>query len=130
MNKEKQLDDFFSFSSNNQNGKHHEGIKETLIKKSEKKSKLRLLAKILSKKERYLILSLLLIILGAAVSVPFTIYHHFTKSAPDFGGSFVEGVVGEPLHINPLLLSQTGDADKDLADLIYSGLLKYNVDGK
>ena len=130
MNKEKQLDDFFGFNSGNKNKKHHEGIKETLTKNPDKRSQIRLLAKILSKKERYFILLLLLTIVGALVSIPFTAYHHFTKPAPNFGGSFVEGIVGEPLHINPLLLSQTGDADRDLANLIYSGLLKYNGQGK
>ncbi len=130
MSKEKQLDDFFDLNSHNSHKKYREGIKETLTKKVGKKSKLRLLAKILSKKERYFILSFLFIILGALISIPFTIYYHFTKPAPDFGGSFIEGVVGQPHHINPLLLSQTGDADRDLADLIYSGLLKYNEAGK
>jgi len=41
----------------------------------------------------------------------------------------MEGVVGQPLYINPLL-SQTSEADSDLVQLIYKGLLKYNSNGE
>ncbi|MEX0930409.1 MAG: ABC transporter substrate-binding protein [Candidatus Paceibacterota bacterium] len=46
---------------------------------------------------------------------------------PATGGSFVEGVVGSPRFINPLLASS--DADRDLVALIYAGPLKKLSDG-
>lgn len=46
---------------------------------------------------------------------------------PGRGGTYTEGVVGNPRFINPLLaLSET---DRDLVSLMYSGLLKANPDG-
>lgn len=134
MDKERQLEDFFGFTPPPEKDKEKptslksRGIKEAMMKNPDFKSKLRFIPQVLSKKERYLILIFLLIILGSLVSIPITTYRHFTQATPDRGGSFREGVVGEPRHINPLL-SQT-DADRDLAALIYSGLLKYNEEGK
>ena len=46
---------------------------------------------------------------------------------PDFGGEYIEGNVGQPQHINPLL-SASNDVDSDLTEILYNGLLKY--DGK
>jgi len=43
----------------------------------------------------------------------------------DFGGEYIEGVVGQPSHINPVI-SQSNNADEDLTQIIYSGLLKYD----
>ena len=90
---------------------------------------LRLLPKVLSKRERYWILTFILIIIGSVVAIPFTTYTHFTNPVASYGDSFSEGVIGQPRHINPLL-AQTNDPDRDLSSLIYSGLLKYNETGK
>ena len=40
------------------------------------------------------------------------------------GGSFTEGVIGTPRFINPVLA--TSDPDKDLAEIVYAGLMSYN----
>src|SRR3989344_4252042 len=45
-----------------------------------------------------------------------------TTTVPSRGGSLVEGVVGTPRFINPLLA--VSDADRDLTSLIYSGLMR------
>jgi len=121
-----QLDDFFGFKTKDD---ENPGIRETIAKKIQSKLKIRLIPKTLSKMERYIVALLVLIILGAMVAIPFTAYFHFTKEAPDYGGKFTEGIVGEPRHVNPLL-SQANDADRDLVSLVYSGLLKYNGEGK
>ena len=63
------------------------------------------------------------------MSLPFTVFYHYTKAVPDYGGSFSEGIVGEPHYVNPLL-SQNNDVDRDLVSLVYSGLMKYNEEGK
>lgn len=125
-----QLDDFFGLKSDKDesSAKHREGIKDSLLKNVER-NKLRLIPKVLSKKERYLILALALIILGSVIAIPFISFYHYTKAMPDSGGSISEGMVGEPRLINPLL-SQTNDVDRDLTSLIYSGLMKYNEEGK
>ncbi len=48
----------------------------------------------------------------------------FTTEIPSAGGSFSEGLIGSPRFINPVLA--IGDTDKDLIEVIYSGLLKHN----
>lgn len=52
-------------------------------------------------------------------------YLAFTKPVPDYGGQYIEGVVAQPRYINPIL-SQTSDADADLAELLYASLFRYN----
>lgn len=39
-----------------------------------------------------------------------------------------EGIVGNPRYINPLL-AQASDADRDLTELVYAGLLRYDESG-
>lgn len=39
------------------------------------------------------------------------------------GGTYTEGIVGEPKFINPLY-NQTTDADRDISALVFSGLMK------
>ena len=127
-----QLDDFFGLKSDDKEkpsaSRRREGIKETVLKNIGT-AKIRLLPKVLSQKERYLIIIFLLIFAGSLISLPFTVFYHYTKAVPDYGGSFSEGMVGEPHYINPLL-SQNNDVDRDLVSLVYSGLMKYNREGK
>ncbi len=47
---------------------------------------------------------------------------HFTVEIPSAGGTIREGIVGTPRFINPLI--SISDADRDMVNLIYSGLLK------
>ena len=90
------------------------------------KKQIKSLANFLSPKERYLVIGLSLVIVISLFAIPIGYWSSITFAGPDFGGSFTEGLVGEPRFINPLILSN--DTDRDLAQLIYSGLLKN--DGK
>lgn len=92
------------------------------------KKQLRFLPQVLSKRERYWILVLAVAIVGLLLYLPIGAFYDQTQSAPDFGGSYAEGLLGEPKYINPLLV-QTNDTDRDLSHLIYSGLLKYDPRG-
>lgn len=56
------------------------------------------------------------------------LYTSFTVTVPKNGGEYTEGVIGQPLYVNPLL-SQTSEADSDLTQLVYSGLFKNNTEG-
>ncbi len=84
--------------------------------------------KVLSTIERYVILILAIIALGSLIAIPVSAYYHFTFEKPDYGGTYREGVVGTPQHINPLLL-QDNDPDNDIAQLVYSGLMKQGPSG-
>ncbi len=46
-------------------------------------------------------------------------------SNADFGGVHIEGVIGKPRYINPLLAG-TNAVDRDISRLVYSGLVKIN----
>ncbi|MCL5960012.1 MAG: ABC transporter substrate-binding protein, partial [Chloroflexi bacterium] len=65
--------------------------------------------------------SILVVILIAYVALTAT-----SESTPDSGGTYVEGIAGNPTAINPILAFS--DADKDLVRLIFSGLTK--LDGR
>jgi peptide/nickel transport system substrate-binding protein len=52
----------------------------------------------------------------------------FLVSLPVAGGELREGILGQPRFINPLLA--VTDSDKDLAALIYSGLMRYDASGR
>jgi len=56
------------------------------------------------------------------------IYLSATKQVPEFGGTYTEGMIGQPNYINPIL-SQTNEVDASIADLVYSGLLKSDKEG-
>lgn len=51
----------------------------------------------------------------------------FLVEIPQFGGEIKEGVVGSPRFVNPVLA--LSDTDKDLSQLLYSGLMRVSVDG-
>jgi len=51
----------------------------------------------------------------------------FLVVVPVEGGTLMEGVVGTPRFVNPLLA--LSDADRDLAALTYAGLMGYGADG-
>jgi len=133
QNDQHPLEDFFNLkqnsSSDSNNSEEREHPKKVLRRQSGWMDRLRLLPKVLSKRERYWILVFILIIAGSIISIPFTAYTHYTDQVPTAGGSFSEGLIGQPKLINPLL-AQTNDPDRDLSSLIYSGLLKHSDTGK
>ncbi len=47
---------------------------------------------------------------------------------PKIGGQYQEGILGQPRYINSVL-AQTNDTDRDLVQLIYSSLFKYDGQG-
>ncbi len=47
------------------------------------------------------------------------------SEVPAVGGTYTEGLIGEPQFINPLYASAS-DVDADLTRLVYSGLFKYD----
>lgn len=86
------------------------------------------IGKLLTFKEKFIIALLLITIAVSFVVWVGSFYFNYTKAVPKIGGEYIEGIVGQPLYLNPLL-SQTSEADSDLVGLIYSGLFKYDKDG-
>ncbi len=62
-----------------------------------------------------------------AMLMLYRVHKHYLVEIPTYGGQFTEGVIGSPRFINPIL--SISDTDKDLVSLVYSGLLKTNLDG-
>jgi len=91
-------------------------------------AQLRALPKFLSSAEKKTINWLTLVIVICFVLLIGNFYHSHTTLLPAPGGSYTEGLVGTPQFINPLLASYN-DVDRDLASLIFNGLLKYNNEG-
>jgi peptide/nickel transport system substrate-binding protein len=56
-------------------------------------------------------------------------YISITKVVPKEGGTIKEVIVGEPQSFNPIF-APLNDADKDISELIYGSLLKYNEQGE
>jgi peptide/nickel transport system substrate-binding protein len=88
---------------------------------------LKYLGRILSHTE-YLIVKILFCVL--LINVTFLSWRWYmgnTQSVPEQGGKYTEALIGSPRYINPVLL-QNNDVDRDLAQLVYSGLMRYGID--
>ena len=84
--------------------------------------------RILNKFERFLFFVLFCLFLSSSIFLSINFYFKNTKLVPKRGGKYVEGILGTPRWINPVF-SSLNDADRDLVELIYSGLLKYGENG-
>ena len=73
-------------------------------------------------------LAFLLIFCISLPSLVFTFYIKDTEKGPAVGGTFTEGAVGAPRFINPLYAA-SNDVDRDLTELVFSGLMKYDKSG-
>ncbi len=80
-----------------------------------------------SVKETALFVFLSVIFLTSLVGIIWKVNDSFMTPVPAKGGEIVEGVIGAPRFINPLLA--ISDADRDIAALVYSGLLRAAPDG-
>lgn len=88
----------------------------------------RRLPKILPFRERWIMRGLFTLILISSVVLLINLYVNKTQILPQIGGDYKEGILGQPRFINPIL-SQTNDADRDLSQLVYSSLFKYDGQG-
>lgn len=68
-----------------------------------------------------------LVFVVSGLTLLFRLNNSFLVEVPSFGGSFTEGLIGNPRFINPVLA--VSDTDKDIASLVYSGLLKEGENG-
>ena len=73
--------------------------------------------------------TLLFVIFAGLFSWLVMLFLSFTKPVPAEGGVYTEGIVGEPIHINPIL-AQATDVDADMVQLVYSSLFSYDDAGR
>jgi len=91
-------------------------------------AQLKALPQFLSSKEKKLIRLAGGLIAICLITLAVNFYFNHTTVIAKEGGSYTEGLVGTPQYINPILASYN-DVDRDLASLIFSGLLKTNDEG-
>jgi len=80
--------------------------------------------RVLTKKEKIAFLVFLILFLGSGLFLFLNFYYKNTEITPAKGGTYIEGLVGQPRFINPVLANS--DVDRDLVQLIFSGLMKYD----
>ncbi len=77
-----------------------------------------------SSAEKKLLAGLLILLIGSAVFYEIR-FRSNSILVPKTGGSYTEGLVGQPQHINPLL-APANKVDLDLSRIVYAGLLKFD----
>lgn len=78
-----------------------------------------------TKREWYVFLLCVAFFVTSTLVVIFTLSNRFEVSVPSHGGELVEGIIGTPRYVNPVIALT--DADRDLATLVYSGLTREGV---
>lgn len=78
--------------------------------------------------ERIFFLVFVVLAFLSASYLAINFYLNNTKIVPSYGGTYTEGVVGQPRFINPIY-GETNDVDRTLIDLVYSGLMAYDKNG-
>lgn len=87
------------------------------------------LIKSLSSKEKKIVLGALFIACIALAGWGISMYVIDTDRRPALGGSYTEGIQGQPLYLNPVV-AHSNPVDSDLTRLIFSSLFRYNSEGK
>lgn len=85
--------------------------------------------RILTKKEKIIFSFLIFISILSLFILIINFYFNHTEIEPDKGGVYVEGILGSPRLINPIY-APLNDTDRDLVELIFSGLMKYDNEGE
>jgi ABC-type transport system substrate-binding protein len=102
------------------------------IKKWPSKNQWKQLFKILTKWEKARFFAFFILAISSLIFLLIVLYLENTKIEPAFGGFYVEGIVvqpdQQPRFINPIY-SSVNDADRDLVQLVFSGLMEYNQEG-
>lgn len=81
--------------------------------------------RILSRKEKIIFLLFFFSFIISSVSLVIGLYFKTTEIRPTKGGIFREGILSQPTFINPIYAT-ANDTDRDLVELIFSGLMKYD----
>lgn len=83
---------------------------------------------LMGKKEKIALLALCIIALVSLFISSRNFYYKHTIPSPTLGGTYTEGLVGQPVYINPVLAHT--ESDLSLVRLIFSGLYKYGPNGE
>jgi len=84
--------------------------------------------RIFNQKELTLAKIFIFLIILSSLGLLINIHFSSTRILPTNGGIYKEAVIGYPQYLNPIL-SYSSDTDRDIVELIYSGLTKFDPDG-
>ncbi len=90
---------------------------------------LKYLHRFLNKQEMALFYSALALVAVGLLYFGYQFYTGHTAATPAGNDTYTEGVVGSPKYINPLY-ANLNDVDNDLSSLIFSGLFRFDGQGK
>ena len=82
--------------------------------------------KVLNRREKFSFFIFITLFLTSLAFISINFYFEETRIAPAIGGTYIEGVIGSYQFINPLYAASS-DTDRDLTQLIFSGLMKYTL---
>ena len=83
-----------------------------------------------SKKEKILFGCLIILVIGSGVMIISAFNQSHMVGIPGYGGTFTEGIDGTtPRFINPVLSMPDSTSEKDLIELVYSGLMRVGSNG-
>ncbi len=85
--------------------------------------------KVLKKGEKIALLIFAIAAVASFLVLAINVYLSNTNAVPTLGGTYIEGAVGQPRFINPIY-GETNDTDRALIDLVFSGLMTYDKEGK
>ncbi len=85
--------------------------------------------KILTRKEKKAFFIFLISAVISGILLFSLLYYNNTHIIPALGGEYKEGLIGQPRLINPIYAS-VSDVDRDLVEILFSGLLRYNQSGE
>lgn len=91
------------------------------------KDQLMSLIRAFSPAEQWFFYALLIVAIVSASVLVVRLNAFSLIEVPSRGGTLTEGVIGSPRFINPLLA--VSDSDRDLTQLVYSGLMRATEDG-
>jgi len=83
----------------------------------------------LSPRELFVVRVSLFIIIICLVFLGGKFYKDHLQLVPVRGGTYVEALVGSPVHVNPLY-AKVNDVDNDISSLVYSSLFKRGQNGE
>jgi peptide/nickel transport system substrate-binding protein len=82
----------------------------------------------LSRREKFLFIIATIAFIVSSFTLIMRFERMYMVEVPTYGGVLREGIIGRPRFINPVLAKS--DADRDMTELVFSGLLKATPDGK
>ena len=84
--------------------------------------------KVLKRGEKITLAVLLILAVTSLAFLLTSLYFSNTRISSALGGTYTEGIVGQPRFINPIY-GETNDIDRSLIDVMFSGLMTYDNQG-